>query len=96
MPGTDHKLKDAISDLLGSWGLEAEHLEERDEQTPDPLAVYRDERYIIGIKSKRDNEELLRAEKECLAKVSWNFKHIVRLTRSGCSIPSIWSRATSH
>lgn len=68
MANTDQVLKDTISDLLRGWGLEAEQLKERDEPTPDLLAAYQAERYIIEIKSKRDNEELLRGEAELLAK----------------------------
>ncbi len=68
MSTTDEGLKDAIGSWLRGRGLEVLQLEERDERTPDLLATYKDERYIIEIKSKRDNEELLREEEALLAK----------------------------
>ena len=67
MSNTDQDLKDEISGLLRGWGLEVEQLLERGEPTPDLLAVHQGERYVIEVKSKRDNEELLREEAKLLA-----------------------------
>ena len=85
MSNTDQELKDAISELLDSWGFEVEQLKEGDEKTPDLLAVYQDERYIIEIKSKRDNEDLLLEEEELLAKGE-TVKHF---ETSGYSVPIV-------
>ncbi|HEX4966658.1 MAG TPA: hypothetical protein VF173_37960 [Thermoanaerobaculia bacterium] len=67
MSNTDQDLKDTIADLLRDRGFEVVQLPERDERTPDLLVTYQHERYIIEIKSKRDNEALLREESEFLA-----------------------------
>ena len=67
MANSDQDLKNIISDLLRAGGLAVEQLEERKERTPDLRATYQDESYIIEIKSKLDNEELLRTEEERLA-----------------------------
>jgi len=68
MSNTDQGLKDTIADFLRDRGLEVVQLRERDERTPDLLVAYQHERYIIEIKSKRDNEALLREEAQLLAK----------------------------
>ncbi|HEX6899008.1 MAG TPA: hypothetical protein VF789_04815 [Thermoanaerobaculia bacterium] len=68
MSNTDQDLKDAIADWLRGRGLEVVQLQERDERTPDLLVIHQHERYVIEIKSKRDNEDLLREEAKLLAK----------------------------